>query len=110
MVLDTDHQALPCLCREAVLYNRLTEMGLTVRHVRFPAWGAAVSCIITIEYPRQGFVNDALMQCMGAPWLNTEMVKERLKTRLYAPSCVGASGVRWKAYDAGVRFPPGHPP
>ena len=74
VVPDTDHQALPRLCHEAVLYNRLSEMGLTVHDVRFPAWGAAVSCIITIEYPRQGFVNDALMQCMGAPWLNTKMV------------------------------------
>ena len=74
VVPDTDHQALPRLCHEAVLYNRLTEMGLTVHDVRFPAWGAAVSCIIQIEYPRQGCVNDALMQCMGAPWLNTKMV------------------------------------
>ena len=74
VVPETDHQVLPRLCHEAVLYNRLTEMGLKVHDVRFPTWGAAVSCIIKIEYPRQGFVNDALMQCMGAPWLNTKMV------------------------------------
>ena len=73
-VPDTDHQTLPRLCHEAVLYNRLTEMGLKVHDVRFPTWGAAVSCVIQIEYPREGFVNDALMQCMGAPWLNTKMV------------------------------------
>ena len=73
-VPDTDHQPLPRLCHEAVLYNRLTEIGLKVHDVRFPAWGAALSCIIQIEYPREGFVNDALMQCMGAPWLNTKMV------------------------------------
>ncbi len=73
-VPDTDHQPLPRLCHEAVLYNRLTEIGLKVHDVRFPPWGAAVSCIIQIEYPREGFVNDALMQCMGAPWLNTKMV------------------------------------
>ncbi len=74
VVPNTDHQVLPRLCHEAVLYNRLCEMGLTVHDVRFPTWGAALSCIIQIEYPRQGFVNDALMQCMGAPWLNTKMV------------------------------------
>ncbi|MCY4245253.1 MAG: UbiD family decarboxylase [Gammaproteobacteria bacterium] len=74
VVPDTDHQVLPRLCHEAVLYNRLSEMGLRVHDVRFPTWGAAVSCIIQIEYPRRGFVNDALMQCMGAPWLNTKMV------------------------------------
>jgi 2,5-furandicarboxylate decarboxylase 1 len=70
---ETDHQPLPRLCHEAVLYNRLTEMGLKVKDVRFPTWGAALSCIVQFEYPRAGFVNDALMQVMGAPWLNTKM-------------------------------------
>lgn len=73
-VPDTDHQPLPRLCHEAVLYNRLTEMGLKVHDIRFPTWGGALSCIIQVEYPRDGFVNDALLQCMGAPWLNTKMV------------------------------------
>ena len=71
---DTDHQSLPRLCHEAMLYNRLTEMGLKVTDVRFPPWGAALSCILQFEYPREGFVNDALMLAMGAPWLNTKMV------------------------------------
>jgi 2,5-furandicarboxylate decarboxylase 1 len=71
---DTDHQVLPRLCHEAVLYNRLTEMGLSVKDVRFPTWGAALSCIIQFDYPREGFVNDALMLVMGSPWLNTKMV------------------------------------
>jgi hypothetical protein len=30
---DTDHQPLPRLCHEAVLYNRLTEIGLAVKDV-----------------------------------------------------------------------------
>jgi len=70
----TDHQPLPRLCHEAVLYNRLAEIGLNVKDVRFPTWGAALSCILQFEYPREGFVNDALMTAMGAPWLNTKMV------------------------------------
>src|SRR4029078_11967424 len=70
----TDHQTLPRLCHEAVLYNRLTEIGLDVKDVRFPPWGAALSCILQFNYPREGFVNDALMTAMGAPWLNTKMV------------------------------------
>ena len=57
---DTDHQTLPRLCHEAVLYNRLTEIGLAVKDVRFPTWGAALSCILQFDYPREGFVNDAL--------------------------------------------------
>jgi 2,5-furandicarboxylate decarboxylase 1 len=71
---DTDHQTLPRLCHEAVLYNRLREMGLIVKDVRFPTWGAALSCIIQFDSPWQGFVNDALMMTMGAPWLNTKLV------------------------------------
>jgi 2,5-furandicarboxylate decarboxylase 1 len=71
---ETDHQPLPRLCHEAVLYNRLSEIGLKVHDVRFPTWGAAVSCIIQVEAPREGPINDALMQTMGAPWLNTKMV------------------------------------
>jgi 2,5-furandicarboxylate decarboxylase 1 len=71
---DTDHQPLPRLCHEAALYNRLTEMGLDVKDVRFPTWGAALSCILQFNYPREGFVNDALMLAMGAPWLNTKLV------------------------------------
>ena len=71
---DTDHQPLPRLCHEAVLYNRVSEIGIKVHDVQFPTWGAALSCIIKLEAPREGFVNDALMQCMGAPWLNTKMV------------------------------------
>lgn len=70
----TDHQTLPRLCHEAVIYNRLTEMGLSVKDVRFPVWGGALSCIIQVDYKHDGFINDALMMVMGAPWLNTKMV------------------------------------
>jgi UbiD family decarboxylase len=49
-------------------------MGLKVKDVRFPTWGGALSCILQLEYPRDGFVNDALILAMGAPWLNTKMV------------------------------------
>lgn len=70
----TDHQILPRLCHEAMLYNRITEIGLNVKDVRFPCWGGALSAVIQVESPREGFINDALMACMGAPWLNTKMV------------------------------------
>lgn len=70
----TDHQTLPRLCHEAILYNRLTEMGLAVKDVRFPLFGGALSCVIQFDYRHEGFVNDALMMTMGAPWLNTKMV------------------------------------
>jgi 2,5-furandicarboxylate decarboxylase 1 len=70
----TDHQVLPRLCHEAMLYNRIAEIGIDVKDVRFPVWGGALSCIIQVEASRPGFINDALMACMGAPWLNTKVV------------------------------------
>jgi len=70
---DTDHQTLPRLCHEAVLYNRLSEIGLDVKDVRFPTWGAALSGILQFDYPREGMVHDALMLAIGAPWLNTKL-------------------------------------
>lgn len=70
----TDHQVLPRLCHEAMLYNRVSEMGIKVHDVRFPHWGAALTAVIQIETSRPGYVNDALMACMGAPWLNTKTI------------------------------------
>ena len=71
----TDHQVLPRLCHEAMLYNRITEIGVPVHDVRFPNWGAALSCVIQVgQPPMKGGINDALMAVMGAPWLNTKIV------------------------------------
>jgi UbiD family decarboxylase len=71
---ETDHQVIPRLCHEAVLYNRLTEMGVKVKDVRFPTWGGAMSCILQVEgLPREGQVNDALMMMMSCPWNNAKL-------------------------------------
>ena len=71
---ETDHQTLPRLCHEAVIYNRLTEMGLTVHDVQFPMWMGAAGVVLQVESSRPGLINDALMQTMGAPWVNTKWV------------------------------------
>ena len=125
-VPETDHQPLPRLCHEAVLYNRIAEIGLTVHDVRFPTWGAAVSCILQVSYPREGFVNDALMQAMGAPWLNTKMVVaigpdtdidnpgavyRAMATRVDpARDIVIVPGTRGSPYDPSAAPLPGHEP
>ena len=73
-VPETDHQALPRLCHEAVLYNRLSEMGVQVKDVRFPSWGGALSCILQIRgVPRDGVVADALMTLMTTPLNNAKL-------------------------------------
>ena len=71
---ETDHQVIPRLCHEAVLYNRLTEMGVRVKDVRFPTWGGAMSCILQVEdIPRDGLITDALMMMMSCPWNNAKL-------------------------------------
>lgn len=73
-VPETDHQVVPRLCHEAVLYNRLTEMGVAVKDVRFPPWGGAMSCILQIEgIAREGLLTDALMMMMSCPWNNAKL-------------------------------------
>lgn len=71
---ETDHQVIPRLCHEATLYNRLTEMGLKVKDVRFPTYGGAMSCIVKLDgIARDGQVNDALMMMMSCPWNNAKL-------------------------------------
>lgn len=74
-VPETDHQPLPRLCHEAVLFNRLREMSVDVKDVRFPTWGGALSCIVTIRgVPREGVVGDALTTLMATPYNNGKLV------------------------------------
>jgi len=74
-VPETDHQILPRLCHEAVLYNRLSDMSVAVKDIRFPTWGGAMSCIVQIAgVPRQGVVADALLALMTTPLLNGKIV------------------------------------
>jgi 2,5-furandicarboxylate decarboxylase 1 len=73
-VPETDHQVLPRLCHEAVLYNRLKEMGVDVKDVRFPTWGGAMSCILQVRgVPRDGVMGDALMMLMTTPLNNGKL-------------------------------------
>ena len=73
-VPETDHQVLPRLCHEAILYTRLKEMSVEVIDVRFPTWGGALSCIIQIAgVPREGVVSDALLTMMSTPYNNSKL-------------------------------------
>lgn len=70
----TDHQELPRLFHEAILYERLRAMGLQVHDVHFPQGGGSLSIIIQIEPAYEGQVTDALLAVLGSPWANTKMV------------------------------------
>ncbi len=70
----TDHQEMPRLFHEAIIYRRLRAMGLEVHDVHFPQGGGSLSVIIQVAPTMDGQVTDALMAVMGSPWLNTKMV------------------------------------
>jgi 2,5-furandicarboxylate decarboxylase 1 len=70
----TDHQEMPRLFHEAILYERLRALGMKVHDVYFPQGGGALSVIIQVEPVMDGQVTDALLAVMGSPWMNTKMV------------------------------------
>lgn len=69
----TDHQEMPRLFHEAIIYERLRAMGAKVHDVYFPQGGGALSVIIQLEPSVDGEVADALLAALGAPWSNVKM-------------------------------------
>lgn len=70
----TDHQELPRLMHEAIIYDRLEALGVRPRTVHFNQAGGSLMCVIQIEPAFDGQVTDALMSVLGSSWLNTKMV------------------------------------
>jgi 2,5-furandicarboxylate decarboxylase 1 len=70
----TDHQEMPRLFHEAIIYEKLLAMGCGVRDVHFPQSGGALSVIVQLEASMDGQVTDALLSVLGSTWLNTKMV------------------------------------
>lgn len=70
----TDHQELPRLFHEAILYERLQAMGIRVHDVTFPNGGGALLCVIQIEPAADGQATDALMSVLGSTFMNAKMV------------------------------------
>jgi 2,5-furandicarboxylate decarboxylase 1 len=70
----TDHQELPRLFHEAVLFSRLQAMGIRVHDVTFPNGGGALLCVIQIEPTMDGQSTDALLSVLGSTFMNAKMV------------------------------------
>jgi 2,5-furandicarboxylate decarboxylase 1 len=69
----TDHQEMPRIFHEALLYERLRAMGIKVHDVHFPQGGGSLSVILQVEPHLDGQVTDALLAVLGSPWPNTKM-------------------------------------
>lgn len=70
----TDHQELPRLFHEALIYERLQAMGAGVCDVHFPQGGGALMCLLQMEPTVDGQVTDVLLSVLGSTWMNTKMV------------------------------------
>ncbi|MGH8937264.1 MAG: UbiD family decarboxylase domain-containing protein [Acidimicrobiia bacterium] len=70
----TDHQEMPRLFHEAIIYERLRAMGIGIRDVHFSQGGGSLCCLIQVEPRFDGQVTDALLSVMGSTWLNLKMV------------------------------------
>lgn len=70
----TDHQEMPRLFHEAIIFERLLAMGLDVRDVHFPQGGVAQVVLLQVEPAFDGQVTDALMSALWGPWANIKMV------------------------------------
>ncbi|MDA2933936.1 UbiD family decarboxylase [Acidobacteria bacterium AH-259-D05] len=69
----TDHQEMPRLFHEAILYDRLRAQGLEVHDLHMPQGGGALSVILQVNPAMEGQINDALLAVLGAPWMNCKM-------------------------------------
>lgn len=69
----TDHQEMPRLFHEAIIFDRLMSMGLDVRDVHFPQGGVAQVVVLQVEPAVDGHVTDALMSALWGPWPNIKM-------------------------------------
>lgn len=70
----TDHQEMPRLFHEAIIYDKLKAMGFDVRDVHFSQGGGSLSVFVQAEPRYDGQVTDAMLSVLGSSWPNVKMV------------------------------------
>jgi len=69
----TDHQELPRLWQEAILYERIKGMGIRLIDLAYPQGGAAMCLVMQIDPTQEGQATDAILAAMGS-FMNTKFV------------------------------------
>lgn len=69
----TDHQEMPRIFHEAIIFTRLQSMGLKVHDVHFPQGGVAQVVVVQVEPAMDGQITDALLASLWGPWANLKM-------------------------------------
>lgn len=69
----TDHQELPRLWQEAILFDRIRAMGVPIREIAYVNGGGALFLVMQIEPTQEGQAKDALLTAMGT-FVNNKIV------------------------------------
>ena len=69
----TDHQELPRLWLEAILFDRIRAMGIPIRDIAYLQAGGALLLVMQIEPAHEGQAKDAILAAMGS-FVNNKMV------------------------------------
>jgi len=69
----TDHQEMPRLWQEALMYDRIRAMGIPICDLTYPQGGGALCLVMQLEPAADGQVADALLSAMGA-FTNNKLV------------------------------------
>jgi 2,5-furandicarboxylate decarboxylase 1 len=69
----TDHQQLPRIWQEAILFERIRAMGIAIREIAYVNGGGALFLVMQIEPTQEGQAKDALLTAMGT-FVNDKLV------------------------------------
>jgi 2,5-furandicarboxylate decarboxylase 1 len=69
----TDHQQLPRIWQEAILFERIRAMGIAIREIAYVNGGGALFLVMQIEPTQEGQAKDALLTAMGT-FVNDKIV------------------------------------
>lgn len=69
----TDHQELPRLWQEAIMFDRIRAMGVAIRDIAYLQAGGALMVVMQIEPTQEGQAKDAILAAMSA-FVNNKFV------------------------------------
>ncbi|MGE0627236.1 MAG: UbiD family decarboxylase domain-containing protein [Hyphomicrobiaceae bacterium] len=69
----TDHQPLISLPHEALIFERIRELGVIVRDVLFIPWGGTMTCVVKMSPEYDGQAMDTLITVLGTRFPNVKL-------------------------------------
>ena len=72
-IIYSDHQPLLSLPHEALLYERLIEMGKDVHDVLYVPWGGTLACVVQLTPHKSSDASDVIKIVLEERWPNTRL-------------------------------------